>query len=205
VNQPATLSTQQRQQQFQRSIISILASGAGAEFMIASLLFLVGGLSLGMTDTEELEWASLVAKPIPTYGASDWHGMLRQERLLALAYRAQYAEASLARLWVANQLGTFPHALALERGYFEKHLYAEWNRLRCAAAQDAVTPHLADGGLLSWHAVMDNRTTLECREANGKNFPADQMPVIGWPGAVHPYCRCSAGKPIPGAPLLPSV
>jgi hypothetical protein len=47
--------------------------------------------------------------------------------------------------------------------------------------------------------------TPECRWANGRNYRADQMPVIGFPGAVHARCRCAASFPLPGAPLLPSI
>ena len=58
------------------------------------------------------------------------------------------------------------------------------------------------GLLLGWHTVIDKRTSAECYWANGQNFHADQMPAIGYPGAVHPHCRCYPGAPFPGGKLL---
>jgi hypothetical protein len=61
------------------------------------------------------------------------------------------------------------------------------------------------GGILGWHAEMDARTSAECRRANGKNFLAAYAPLIGYPGAVHPRCRCYPVRPYAGAKLLPSL
>jgi uncharacterized protein with gpF-like domain len=58
------------------------------------------------------------------------------------------------------------------------------------------------GLLLGWNTVIDSHTSPECLAANGHNFRADHMPKIGYPGAVHPHCRCYAGPPRPGANLL---
>jgi len=72
--------------------------------------------------------------------------------------------------------------------------------MRAAAQVDtAVMDH---GLLLGWHSVNDRRTSPECRAANRHNFRADDMPLIGFPGAVHPHCRCWPGAPFPGAPMV---
>ncbi len=135
---------------------------------------------------------------------------LAEELRLANAWLGTYTVAAASRLLVAMSKG--PDALeaaeVAERRYFELHLLAEERRQRAAALQDATAHHLSDRephGLLGWRSVVDNRTTPECRWAHGKNFRADRMPEIGWPGAVHVHCRCSAGPPIPGAPLIPSL
>jgi len=92
-----------------------------------------------------------------------------------------------------------------EQRYYEQHVEAEERRMRMALMQDAAAGIVAQDALLGWYAVPDASTTPECRYANGRSFKADQMPAIGWPGAVHMRCRCHAGPPRPGAPLLPSV
>jgi hypothetical protein len=90
-----------------------------------------------------------------------------------------------------------------ERRFYAQHLMAAWQRSNAGAQVDGEA--MTYGLLLGWHTVRDTRTSAECRQADGRNFYADHMPVIGYPGAVHPHCRCRAGAPFPGARLLPSV
>lgn len=136
----------------------------------------------------------------------------RIERNLAPAWLALYLVAASERL--AAALAEGPTALEAakqaEERYFSRHVQAETRRQRAAALQDMAQTLNSDREsslthMLGWRAVLDNRTTPECRYANGRNFQADQMPIIGWPGAVHMRCRCSAGPAVPGAPILPSV
>jgi hypothetical protein len=52
--------------------------------------------------------------------------------------------------------------------------------------------------LLGWYAHPDDRVTPECKAADGANFRADVMPMIGWPGTLHGgTCRCKPGPPWP--------
>lgn len=128
----------------------------------------------------------------------------------AAAWEGLYLVTAAGRLAEAEAEG--PAALALakeaEERYFDLHLVAEERRMRAAALQDMAARLNVDRvhpELLGWRAVLDDRTTPECRWAHGRNFRADRMPVIGWPGAVHVHCRCSPGPAIPGAPLIPSA
>lgn len=89
-----------------------------------------------------------------------------------------------------------------ERRYFGQHLQAIWKRSQAAAQAD--TAAMTYGRLLGWHTVLDKRTSAECRHANGRNFLVDKMPLIGYPGGVHPHCRCYPGRPWPGGRMLPS-
>lgn len=89
-----------------------------------------------------------------------------------------------------------------ERRYFGQHRDAIWTRAKAAMAVDMAA--MEHGLLLGWHAHDDDRTTPDCRDADGKNFRADSMPLIGFPGTVHARCRCEPVGPYPGAPLLPS-
>jgi hypothetical protein len=56
--------------------------------------------------------------------------------------------------------------------------------------------------VVRWKAQLDERTIPQCRAAHGHSFDASQIPVIGWPGAVNSYCRCSAE---PGEVTVPDV
>lgn len=94
-------------------------------------------------------------------------------------------------------------ALARERRYFGAHIEASWNRAKAAAAVD--TAAWSYGDLLGWNTIRDSRTSAECLAADGKNFTASSQPLIGWPGAVHPHCRCYAGPAHIGARMLPSA
>lgn len=93
-------------------------------------------------------------------------------------------------------------AVARERRYLAQHAEAIWGRSQAGARVDSAASLY--GPLLGWNTVLDRHTSAECKAANGKNFQADRIPVIGYPGAVHPHCRCYPGPPHPGAALLPS-
>lgn len=93
-------------------------------------------------------------------------------------------------------------SLKRERRFYAQHLLATWQRSQAGAQTDSAA--MTYGLLLGWHTVKDTRTSADCLAADGKNFYADHMPLVGYPGAVHPHCRCQAGAPFPGARLLPS-
>lgn len=92
-------------------------------------------------------------------------------------------------------------AVATERGYLAQQ--AAMNHQRVAAATRTDGAAGEHGNLLGWNAVRDARCTPECRAAGGKNFRADRPPLIGYPGASHPGCRCYPSKPFTDAPVLP--
>jgi len=90
-----------------------------------------------------------------------------------------------------------------ERRYFGMHRDAIWSRAKAAMAVDMAA--MEHGLLLGWMTHRDDRVTPDCLAADGKNFRADQMPLIGFPGTVHAKCRCTPVGPFPGAPMLPSA
>ncbi len=92
-----------------------------------------------------------------------------------------------------------------ERRYLAQHLAAE--RTRRDAAKQIDQQAARHGPLLGWISVLDERTTDECRWANGQNFEFDRPPAVGgYPGTLHGgTCRCRAGAPFPNAPLLPDT
>jgi hypothetical protein len=127
------------------------------------------------------------------------------------ARRAQFVIASVRRLTADlttasahgdSLLVALQRGLARERRYYQQHLDAAWNRSMAAAQADLA--YLSYGPLLGWYATMDSKTSAECRAADGKNFTAEAMPLIGYPGMVHPHCRCRPGQAHAGASMLPS-
>jgi hypothetical protein len=124
-----------------------------------------------------------------------------------LVRRAMFTAASIFRLTgddalmrAGERAGYWQAAIDRERRYYGQALVATWNRDQAAAQVDTAAGE--HGRLLGWHTVMDLKTSPECIRANGKNFYADQMPPIGYPGMVHPHCRCMPGPPFPDAPLV---
>lgn len=108
-------------------------------------------------------------------------------------YRAHYVLAASRRVQEAIAGGIHrDEALRREQRYFNQHIDAVANRRRAASQVDKAQARYGDE--LGWYAKMDSRTSEECREANGRNFNASVRPPIGYPGAVHPHCRCRAGK-----------
>jgi hypothetical protein len=93
--------------------------------------------------------------------------------------------------------------MARERRYFGQHRDAIWQRAQAAMNVDMAAWNYGD--LLGWRTVLDSRTSADCRAANGANFYASSPPLIGYPGSVHPHCRCYAGPPRIGARMLPSA
>lgn len=108
----------------------------------------------------------------------------------APGYRAQFLINSARRLANARSEGRrLDTAMAQERAWLGAHRAAQRNRLRVAEHMDELAQQ---SPWLEWHAVLDDRTTPDCRAMNGAIFTLDVPPAIGWPGAVHPRCRCWA-------------
>jgi hypothetical protein len=134
-----------------------------------------------------------------------------QTSRMNMARRAQYVLAASKRVVGAARdarskgqpaAGAILDQLARERRYYAQHQAAMWNRARAAGATDmAAAEH---GNLLGWYSVRDTKTSAECKAADGWNYYATAMPVIGFPGAVHEHCRCLPGAAHPGGKLLPA-
>lgn len=132
------------------------------------------------------------------------------ERQMAPAWLGLFTLAAAERMAELDTERQFATIAARETQYFDRHRDAEERRQRAAALQDVAAMLNSDRSdanehLLGWRAVLDERTTPECRWAHGRNFDATKMPSIGFPGAVHMRCRCSAGPAVPGAPVIPAV
>lgn len=106
-------------------------------------------------------------------------------------YRAAYVLAASRRLRGLSG-EALDKAVQGEKRYFNQHMKAVAKRRAAANAVDKARIRYGDD--LGWYAKLDSKTSPECRQANGKNFSASRMPAIGYPGAVHPDCRCKPGK-----------
>lgn len=128
------------------------------------------------------------------------------------ARRAQYVLAATRRVTAAARdarakgepmMDAIKAQIAREQRYYSQHQAAMWNRASAAGKTDMAA--LEHGNLLGWLAKHDAHTSAECKAASGKNFYASAMPDIGFPGSVHPSCRCEPVAPWPGGKLLPSA
>lgn len=130
-------------------------------------------------------WRSFGVRPGPA---------ARAARAQEATYRAAYLLNASRRLQAAVAAGEdLGAALNRERAYATAHQRAAQNRAQVAS--DVDDSSRLWGPVLGWYTVLDDRTSKDCRRANGKNFLAAVPPRIGWPGSVHPHCRCRPGPP----------
>ena len=130
----------------------------------------------------------------------------RAQFFLAAAQRVQ-AAADKAKAHGEPVIPAVQKAALAEQRFFGQHVTMGTKRITAASAVDGMASTY--GNLLGWNAILDDRTTPGCRAANGKNFLADDPPVVegapSLPGAVHLQCRCWATQAHPGAPVMPGL
>lgn len=116
-----------------------------------------------------------------------------------LRYRAAFIRNALRRIAAAPDKQI---AMQRELGFWKAHKRAQARRLKMAKRVSVAQKRW--GSMLGWYSVMDARTSGECRAAHGRNFTVwgSDIPVIGWPGTVHPHCRCLPGPPHPGGKMV---
>lgn len=211
------MTAQQQQQQDtvqdaaqQAVIVSVVIGAAVSAASAAATLAALPVYRLMSRELLEGVLSIVMGMPPEVFGVSG--AATGQAVRLNQMRRAQFAVAAIGRcaqaMRQARSQGTDPlAALAAqvfrERQYYGLHLDAMRGRMTAAARVDSEA--MTWGLLLGWYAREDRITSPECRAADGKNFRADAMPLIGFPGAVHPHCRCMTGPPHPGARLLPSA
>lgn len=115
-------------------------------------------------------------------------------------FAAWFLERSTARVEQAYAEGAEPgEPEAREERWIQQHLDAQEKRRKAAERVDAeagkpgqVTDRPGAGRvILKWRAHPDDKTTPECRAADGAWFYADTPPIIGYPGMPHGgTCRC---------------
>lgn len=179
------------------AILAILAIGASLEATAAALavvlavplaLCLAFLKALGKAALKAFRRATVKPKSPTAEGIAD---------LANLRYRAAFIKNALRRIAKAPD---WRIALKRELDFWKAHIRAGQRRKLMGKRVDFVAKR--HGELLGWYAKMDDRTSAECRAADGRNFLAFTPPVIGYPGGVHPHCRCVPGPPYPGAKMV---
>lgn len=187
---------------------------AEAVAAIAGYLAVSGGVAAGAATAEvtaaaivDLLMSAGVSRPVARHMVA-WNAEFPSTPAIPLSpavskvaqqgptYRAQYLWNAAKRVGkaVVSPTDSMGDQLEKERRYFTQHRTAQNIRRRAAIAVDGAAN--AHGDVLGWYAVLDEKTTPECRDANGKNFLLYSPPAIGFPGLLHAgNCRCTPGAP----------
>jgi hypothetical protein len=209
MTQPAPPPTASQGQQDQALALAAAEALAGATTVTAAAGVLGSLFAAGGIRRAALAAALSVVMAMPPDRAGFYGPATAQVARLNLIRRAQFLVASARRLTsvitsAASRGQPVPAALAAavsdERRWYGQHLTAGWNRQTAAAQADSAAGTW--GPVLGWYTTVDSRTSLECWLAGRHNFRVDAMPAIGFPGMVHPHCRCMPGAPFPGAPMI---
>lgn len=199
MTQPAPAKKQQGPTPAQVAALAALLAGSATATGVAAGFASLAGITpavakalLTVTDRRPL---SVVAGVGPA---------VRQTAAGEATYRAMYLLNAADRVQARIKTGTSPaDAVRAELGNYRAHLAAQQNRAVSAVAVDRAARRF--GPVLGWRAVMDARTSAECRRADGKNFSLTSRPLIGWPGSVHPHCRCRPVAAFAGAGFVDDV
>lgn len=122
-------------------------------------------------------------------------------------YRAWYLLNAARRIQQGLSEGkTAQDVIRRERTYMQAHHRAQLRRSQSATAADTAAEVSAINTgrrLVVWRAVLDARTTRDCRVMNGKVFDPAVGTSIGYPGSAHPFCRCWSEGMRPGRRYRP--
>lgn len=190
------------------AVANVLLTAITAAAAVESLRLLLRGAKLRAASMQAALGVVMAHPPGqdgyfgPASAAAARLNLIRRAQFTVAAARRIDADLTAARSQGRSQLRALADAVQRERRYYAQHLMAIWVRMQAGAQADSAA--MQYGRLLGWHTVRDRRTSPECLAANGKNFYVEHMPVIGYPGAVHPNCRCRPGEPFPRGAILPS-
>jgi hypothetical protein len=177
-------------------LVPVLAQGAPPAAVAAVLSLDKQITEAAIKALLELGEIGQVLEPDPSgLVAAPLRAMRKQNLLRSGAYllnAARRLSTGAGQSLTGVNPGSFRQAWDREQTYLDQHLQARTNRVEAA---QAVTTQVRESGsmLVGWYSKLDEKTSVECRAAHGRNFRADQIPLIGLPGAVHPHCRCRPG------------
>jgi hypothetical protein len=182
------------------ALVALLIAGAAFAAFLSLLLRLPGmhveALRYLLRPYEELGSITLVTeRPPPNTGG--WSEPQVQQFNQNLRRRSAYIVAAgrrASRAYDEGGIVALREVYEKERLFFRQHVAAQQRRMRAAEAVGSAMEHYSEV-LLGWVATLDDRTSGECRQAHGRNFDPSRIPAIGYPGSVHPHCRCRPGPP----------
>lgn len=187
-----TSETQGNQAEIVAGIVALLLISQDPATLTPRVAGLLAPLRLGRSAIIEAVRIAMI-RPVTTIPDTARRALLETRRT-EYYYRAAYIVQSAQRLHRIVRAGRpLSDAVRSERSMYQRHLDAQGKRSTQAAKINRQAARF--GETLGWYSVLDARTSAECRAAHGKNFKAGDRPVIGYPGTVHPDCRCTAGKP----------
>jgi hypothetical protein len=206
---PAQQQAQQQDDQLSLAVAAVLVSAISAQQALSALMptlrtyhvspsAMQGALSVVMSFPPEQ-----IGAAGPASLATSRQNLIRRAQFAVASARRLQRVIVSARSHGRTARQALEAGVAAERRYYGQHLAAIWGRATAAAQVDSAAASY--GNILGWNTVHDAKTSAECKAADGKNFYADIMPLIGFPGAVHPHCRCYPGPPYKGARMLPSA
>ena len=182
-----------------RIILAALYSLLMSAAPLAAFLYILGRLGRAVSKQALRNWlrpdgdlaGSIRLDEFPVPG---WPEPLYQQFNQNVHRRSSYLVNAARRMSRAFIDGDFAGGYARETRYWDQHRHAAKNRMD-SAQQVADQQARYSEVRLGWHAMMDERTSAECRAAHGRDFDPNRIPPIGYPGSVHPHCRCRAGAP----------
>lgn len=179
------------------AVLQSLIQGLSSGLTVAGLLSILGslpGISLeaisALFETRPVLGRKVLAMPTASVASPD---AVRNTARLNLVRRAQYLVNAARRVSAGAANGQLGESIDAEQKLFAAHQAA--TRKRQEAGQTVAEAEASHGPVLGWYAVDDSRTTADCRRMDKRNFYAHEAPPIGYPGAVHPHCRCTPGRP----------
>lgn len=201
---PAQTQQQPTDQQLGLAVASALVT-AGT---VATAVSVLAPLFIGIGVKRKALGAALdIVMNFPPSRTGFYGPATQQMARLNLIRRAQFVvnssrrfAADQARVGSGGSPAALLDAMTRERRYYGQHMQAIYQREMAAARVDSAS--MLYGRLLGWNTVRDSHTTPDCLAADGRNFYADKMPRIGYPGTVHATCRCWPGAPFPGAGMV---
>jgi hypothetical protein len=176
------------------TLLAALLAGAPIAVIVGILLLLARVNERGaQLLADEFPEAFDIPKPSAIH-ADALANVFRQNAQRRAAYLSVAAER-LTRAVMSESPLELARALNAERRFLDQHIEACQGRVEAAMQVEFALRTVGRGVMLGWKARMDDRTSAECRLANGRNFSAARIPPIGYPGTVHPHCRCRAVAP----------
>lgn len=190
----------------------LTAVSADVAFQVARRQIQIASIPLAGIDLQALRGALSAVFSFPpqrTEGfgaasaATDRINLMRRAQFVVSAAKRITADMKLAQSEGKSVSRALAFSIGKEKRFYGQHLDAIYQRTMAAAKVDGAADEYGD--LLGWYTVHDGKTSPECKAADQHNFYASAMPMIGYPGGVHPHCRCYPGPPYAGAQILPSA